>query len=269
MRITGNGNVGIGTSAPTQKLEVAGTIKATSFLSDGSQLTNIPSGPAGPVGPAGAKGDNGDQGIQGPAGSPDTQAQILAKIATKLDGTVATGAPMVIDTSLNGGAAGTATFPIQGNSNKERFELRSANAFLRVKAAETWDRAYLSLETTPIGSAGGAPSRLERVRVTDAGNVGIGTTAPGLRLNTTDAQPACNATTRTTFWVTQGSDDDIVEVCAKSGGFLSGEKRRCNEELMPTPAKDELRLYLRPYIVDDSSSCTWGLCTVTGKDNDA
>jgi len=40
MRLTGTGNLGIGTT-PTQKLEVSGTAKATYFMGDGSQLTNI------------------------------------------------------------------------------------------------------------------------------------------------------------------------------------------------------------------------------------
>jgi len=43
MRINSSGNLGIGTTNPTQKLDVNGTVKATSFSGDGSGLTGISS----------------------------------------------------------------------------------------------------------------------------------------------------------------------------------------------------------------------------------
>ena len=41
MRIDSSGNVGIGDTSPSEKLEVNGTVKATAFEGDGSALTNI------------------------------------------------------------------------------------------------------------------------------------------------------------------------------------------------------------------------------------
>lgn len=58
-----------------------------------------------------------------------------------------------------------------------------------------------------------------------AGNVGVGTAAPGqklevnggMRLNTTTTKPTCSSTVCGTFWATQGDPGtkDSVEVCAK------------------------------------------------------
>ncbi|MGD1701421.1 hypothetical protein [Dapis sp. BLCC M229] len=45
--VDGAGKVGIGTDTPSTKLEVSGDVKATSFIGDGSQLTNLSVGATG------------------------------------------------------------------------------------------------------------------------------------------------------------------------------------------------------------------------------
>lgn len=80
---------------------------------------------------------------------------------------------------------------------------------------------YLSLQTTTYPSA--YPS--EKVRISSAGNVGIGTGNPGQKLevnggvllNTGTAQPACGSTVRGTLWFIRGGSGvpDSLQVCAK------------------------------------------------------
>jgi hypothetical protein len=66
------------------------------------------------------------------------------------------------------------------------------------------------------------------VTITSGGNVGIGTTNPGeklevnggVRLNTASAKPTCDSSKRGTLWFTQGAGGvkDALEVCAKDAG---------------------------------------------------
>lgn len=58
MIISSSGNVGIGTNAPTQKLDVNGNVKATAFYGDGTNLTGI-------IGTSGADGNDGLDGTDG------------------------------------------------------------------------------------------------------------------------------------------------------------------------------------------------------------
>ena len=73
--ITGFGNVGIGTTDPSQRLEVSGNIKITAgtgaglVFQDGTVQYTASYGVAGPTGNTGPQGPTGSTGPQGPAGS--------------------------------------------------------------------------------------------------------------------------------------------------------------------------------------------------------
>lgn len=82
--------------------------------------------------------------------------------------------------------------------------------------------AYFLFETAPEGSV----ARAERMRITSAGNVGIGTKTPSqklevngaLRLNSAAAKPAtCDASLRGVIWMVQGGTGvaDSLEACVK------------------------------------------------------
>jgi len=77
--------------------------------------------------------------------------------------------------------------------------------------------------TIPYGSF---TVRNDALVVNTSGNIGVGTTTPteklevngGVKLNTTSAKPTCSVTTRGTLWFTQSAINvkDILEVCAKN-----------------------------------------------------
>ncbi len=67
----------------------------------------------------------------------------------------------------------------------------SSRVFIKMFAAENWtdtaQGAYISFATTPIGTSPGTSSATEKVRITDKGYVGIGTTTPAYPLTVAGA----------------------------------------------------------------------------------
>jgi hypothetical protein len=108
-----------------------------------------------------------------------------------------------------------------GSTASVRFDLAGygGNAGVIGARGEPGSAAGLYFSTAIVGSY------TERMTIKSNGNVGIGTTGPGqklevnggVRLNTATAKPTCDSTTRGTFWMAQGGAGvkDTVEVCAK------------------------------------------------------
>lgn len=150
MRITSAGNVGIGTSSPSQKLDVIGQIRTTLGVTvDGGTTNN------GAV----AISTSNNQSLGGPSiyflGS--SNGTLFATSGTQ-QGTVNFYGPQ-----YSGGCAITAFATENQNATSLGGELR--------------------IYTTPNGTT----SQQERMRITSAGNVGIGTTSPAALLHVAGA----------------------------------------------------------------------------------
>jgi hypothetical protein len=173
MRITSSGNVGIGTSSPTAKLEVAGTVLTTSTLGStaGSYAIDHPGINTWKIGVTATNsstfhigndtggsfvnkilnitaGGNVGIGTTSPNGQLDVYSSVYQRLAIKYPSTYVT------KLEVGGGSY------IQQDAGNE--ELRLA-------------QEYGSGKITFFTGA----TNTERMRITSSGNVGIGTTSPG------------------------------------------------------------------------------------------
>ena len=170
MRIDGNGRVGIGTDSPSQKLQLKGDSTYFSILAaDGSEGVSLGTASSG-RGIFYLKGATGGNAIY-----------IDSNGDSYLDGgNVAIGATAADSNRLLVDAASADQIAAFGNNNAYVY-IQSPNAGESRFIQGTADTGYLTYYTRTGGS------NYERMRLTNAGNVGIGSIAPVAKLEVSGA----------------------------------------------------------------------------------
>ena len=184
MRITNSGNVGIGTTSPAQKLSVAGTIEATSGgfkFPDGTTQTTAATGGGSSLWSQSGSDiyyNNGDVGIG--TGSP--RAPLNVSGPSFEYSTLGSLYPVNYDVLhvKNNDVSGTTYDP----DRVVVFTLSSgdhADAHIIAGQEVSYWGSYLAF-ITRSGNNSGVGAVSERMRITNSGNVGIGTTDPAYPL---------------------------------------------------------------------------------------
>jgi len=257
MRIDSSGNVGIGTTSPTQRLEVNGTVKATTFSGSAASLTGLPltTGVTGtlPVANGGTGSTsttycslttnvtgtlpvaNGGTGVTTSTGSGAVVLATSPALAgtptapTAAAGTnttqLATTAHVLAERTNTATLTNkTLTTPVIGTiSNTGTLTLPTSTDTLVGRA--TTDTLTNKTLTTPVingfsGSTAIVNIGSGQIYKDASGNVGIGTTSPGQKLSVAGSGNFSTANARVTAGNTSGTASDITMGADSGVGWI-------------------------------------------------
>jgi len=182
MRIDSSGNVGIGTSSPGAKLDVNGTIQVrTSGFEFGRILTNNVSASTGGLTFQYNAGGTFTDGVvlngSGDVGIGTSSPSAYGKLT--VNGNIILGAPP----ARNAASSNYIGIATTGDPSDDA---RANIAFTTVAGAAS-SSSLITFSTNNYGVSGG-----ERMRIDSSGNVGIGTSAPGYRLDVASGDTTAN-----------------------------------------------------------------------------
>lgn len=242
LTILTSGNIGIGTASPSSTLDVLRSDANDNILSVKRVQTGADGG-----GYLDFRGGASGTTIRGYLGFTSTGGFGTPTILTgTVDNAIAlrsngylyfgSGGDNIRMTIREDGGSGAGYIGIGTTNPAYQLQVQSAQTtgtVIGVKNTDTGGRGYGLLSSGSASSGGAGKLHIYddiagiRLTVDSAGNVGIGTSAissgqkleinGGVTLATATSKPACNSTTRGTFWAVQSGAGvkDTVEVCAK------------------------------------------------------